>query len=153
MAAAIVDPEPVSKAILAGVAMAASIVSGLFGDPKAARARNIANTLSFSRFLDPVSINASMTTGGGYADFDRFGGIRGSDLSPFPSIDQPYIDHFHDVTVPGRSQYGRGATSVHVTVQALDARSVIDRHQDIGDAVVRAINHGHTPLQETLRSL
>jgi hypothetical protein len=34
-AAAALDPEPISKAILAGVALSASVVKGLFGDPKA----------------------------------------------------------------------------------------------------------------------
>lgn len=136
--------------------MALGLVTTLLGDPKANREAEIGRHLKYSQYMAPVAINASMTTGGGYADSDRFGGIRGSDLSPFPQVQQGFFDYRHNTTVPGRtvSDFGGGpAPQVVVQVQAIDAKSIIDRHQDIGDAVVRAMSSGHTGLQEAVRNI
>jgi hypothetical protein len=105
-----------------------------------------------------------MTSQGGYADYDRFGGVRGSSLSPFPTIQQTYQDYEHDVTVPGRttSQFGNGAPIVNLTysptIQAwdgVDVKRTLDKHaSELGASISRGLQGGHMPdLQETLRNL
>jgi hypothetical protein len=138
--------------ILAGVGLALGLVSSFIGDPKANREAEIGRHLKYNQYLAPEAINASMTTSGTYSDFDRFGGVRGSGFSPFPNVEQGFFDYRHDTTVPGRTTDYFGRTPVVVNVQAMDAKSIVDRHQEIGDAVVRAID-GHTGLQERIRNL
>lgn len=145
-------PPPAGPIVMAaGAAM--KLASVFMGDPKQRRSEGIAKQLNTSQFLEPAAINAIMTAGGGFADYDRFGGVRGSNLSPFPSVQQGYFDYRNDVTIPGRtvSQFGGGsAPPVNITVNALDARSVLDRHQDIASAVLMALDKGHTGLSERL---
>ena len=50
--AAAFDPEPISHAVLAGVALAAKVVSSLFGDPKADRQASIQHELTNNAFFD-----------------------------------------------------------------------------------------------------
>lgn len=155
-AAALVDPEPISKAILAGVAVGSGIVASIMGDPHQKRENYIARTLETNQYRDPVSINASMTTGGGYADYDRFGGIRGSSLSPYPTVEQGYYDSRKNVSVPGRtlSQFGGGAPPITINVQTIDSRSFNENAHLVAGAVNHALVNGHaTDLQETLRSM
>lgn len=160
-AAAMVDPEPVSKAILMGVALGASVLSAVLGDPHAIREAQIARTLQTSQYRAPVSINASMTTGGGYSDYDRFGGVRGSNLSPYPSVEQGYFDARRGVSVPGRTDsYFGGANPggapppVIVQVQTLDSRSFNDNSHLVAEALQHALITGKaTGLQETLRTM
>ncbi len=154
-AAAIVDQEPISKLIFAAVAAGSTITSMFLGDPHQNRMNDIAHTLQTSQYMAPVSINASMTAGGGYADYDRFGGIRGSNLSPFPSVEQGFFDYRRGVTVPGRtdSNFG-GAQAVHVHVSTMDSKSFQDNSHLVAGAVRHAIMTGRaTDLQETIRSM
>lgn len=141
--------------ILAGIGIALGVFSSMLGDPKQLRAAQIQKTLQNNQYIDPVAIHASMTTGGGYADYDRFGGIRGSDLSPFPFIQPGYFDAQHNI-IPGRTlnQFGGGPAQVVVHVQTLDSKSFNDNSHLVADAVQHALQTGRgTGLQETLRSM
>ncbi len=142
--------------ILAGVGLALGMMASLLGDPKQMRAAQIASTLQTSQFMAPVSINASMSNTGGYADMDRFGNTRDSTYSPFPNVSQGFFDYRNNVTVPGRtnSQFGgQNPAPVTVVINAIDANSILDRHQDIADAVARSLQRGSSPtLAETLSS-
>lgn len=146
--------------IVAGVGLALGLVSSLLGDPKQRRSHQIEQELKYNQFLAPVAINASMTTGGTYADFDRFGGTRGSSLSPFPTVEQGFFDYRHNITVPGRvdSSFGGSggppAPQVVVNVNAIDSKSFNDNSHLVADAVQHALMTGRaTGLQETLRRL
>ncbi len=139
------------------------IASALMGDPKQERANAIQRTLQTSQFVAPVAINASMSTGGTYADYDRFSGVRTSTLSPYPSVQEGYLQHIGNTNtwmpVPGRTvnQFGNsaaGSSAAHITIQALDSKSIMDRHADIADAVNRSLQVGSsTGLRETLRTM
>ena len=145
-----------------GMAAGAALgfVSSLFGDPKQRREHQISQELKYNQFFAPEQINATMTTHGTYADFDRFGGTRGSSLSPFPNVQEPYADWKHNTMVPGRtlSQFGGPGgpptPQVNVTVHAIDSKSFTDHSADIAGAVHHALSSGRAPdLQQTLRSL
>jgi hypothetical protein len=107
--------------------------------------------------MAPVAINAAMTTGGTYADFDRFGAARGSGLAPFPTVQQGFFDYRNNTTVPGRTTSafgGPGAQSITVNVQTLDSRSFNDNSHLVAGALQHALDTGRaTGLQDTLRRL
>lgn len=160
LGAASLIPGPQQPFIMAA-AMATTVIASLLGDPKQRRSNEIASELKYNQYMAPVAINASMTTGGTYADFDRFGAPRGSGLSPFPSISQGFFDYANNTTVPGRtnSQFG-GPAHVQITnhIYAMDGQDVyrvLTNHSAaLGDAVNHALQTGRsTGLQETLRSL
>jgi hypothetical protein len=107
---AALDPEPISKSILAGVALAAGVVSSLIGDPRANRAASINHELFNNQYVAPQAINRTMDTSGNYSSIDFRGNVRGSDLSSIPIIQQAYEDPRHGVVVPGQvlSPFGGG---------------------------------------------
>jgi hypothetical protein len=143
-----VIPGPAGAAVMAAGA-AISVISSLMGDPVAMKRQQIADTLRTSQFMSPVSINASMSMGGTYADMDRYGNVRNSAYSPYPSVEQGFFDYQHGVTVPGRttSQFG----GLAITVHAMDSQSFIDHSGDISDAVNHALLTGRgAPLAETI---
>jgi hypothetical protein len=146
-AAALVDSEPISKAILTGVAAVSGAVGLIFGDPKAIRQHQIDQALKYNQFMAPVSINATMSTGGTYSDLDRFGNVRTSALSPFPQVQQGYFDYRNNTVVPGRtlSQFGGPTGGMTVNINAMDSKSIVDNHAAIADAVAVAMQRGSSP--------
>jgi hypothetical protein len=143
------------------IGMAAGMVLGmipmLMGDPVAQKRQQIADTLQHNQFMAPVSVNASMSTAGGYSDMDRFGNVRDSTFSPFPNVSQGFFDYRNGVTVPGRtnSQFGgqNPGPQVVMNIQNMDAKNFIDHSQNIADAVNHALQTGRAaPLAETLSS-
>jgi len=133
-AAAMLDPEPISKAILMGVSMLTEFTAAIFGDPKVNRANAIANDLKFSQFLAPVAQNVTMDTSGHYADTNFLGQARSSNLSPYPVTQKPYFDLNNNVIVPGRTlnQFGppvgpqSAPPPAPVTIMAMDSQSFQD---------------------------
>jgi len=156
LGAASLIPGPQQPFIMAA-AMATTLISSILGDPKQRRENEIQKELKYNQYMAPVAISASMTTGGTYADFDRFGAPRGSNLSPFPTVEQGFFDYRHNITVPGRTDSafgGPGGTPITVSVQTLDSRSFNENSHLVADAVQHAIQTGRgTGLQETLRHL
>lgn len=163
-AAGVVGLASLAFPALAPVAMALGVVSSLFSQSRQQRETQIGNQLSAAQFMSPVAINASMSTGGTFADFDRFGDIRSSNLSPFPQIQNGYFVAQRGPTAPGQqtwvpvpgrtlNQFGgpSGGGTMNVTINALDSKSIVDNHASIGDAVARSLLLGSSPhLSETL---
>jgi hypothetical protein len=146
-----------SLAIAGPIGMIAGLglgfISSMIGDPKQNRENQISRTLQMGQYIAPVSINAAMSTSGTYMDYDRFGGLRSSDLSPFPTIQSGYLDPWnHNTIIPGRttSSFGAPTGGTTVNISALDAKSILDRHMDIADAVLLALDRG-TPLGERIQ--
>lgn len=147
-AAAAVDPEPISKAILAGVALGATVITAIMGDPRANRANQEANGLKFAHFFDPVARNIDTSTGGTFADYDRSGNIRTSPFSPFAPVQEPFADYRHNTFVPGRTgNIGSNAPPVTINISTLDGASLhqyVQRNSDIfANGLVKAIGDGH----------
>jgi hypothetical protein len=134
--AAAFDPEPISKAVLAMIAVTSQIVTGIMGDPKQNRSDQINRVLKYGQFVSPVALNASVDQTGNFSDYDRFGGFRSSPFSGIPQVEQPYFDYRNNTTVPGRetSQYG---PPINVNVQTMDAKSFMDHSPQIAAAVAR----------------
>ncbi len=88
--AAAVDPEPISKAILAASAVAIGLVSHLFGDPKAEARKKEALLLDkqkASNFIPDNGVNVAIDSSGRELDYDFRGHSRV--LKQAPKI-QPY---------------------------------------------------------------
>ena len=83
--AAALDPEPISKMVLAGVGMVTGLVTQMLGDPKQLRAEAINKTIGNAKYEAPTAINESMGVNGGYSDMNAFGQVRSSNLSPNPT--------------------------------------------------------------------
>lgn len=109
-AAAAIDPEPVSKAVLAIAAVAAGLASQYLPDPKKAREKEIDRFGEESRYQDP-----------------------GNSL-----FETDFAGRAFDTNIRGETR-----PTVNLTVQALDARSILDRAEDISDAVMFGIDNGH----------
>ena len=147
-------PPPAGPVVMAAGA-ALTVASMIMGDPVKQYQQKVADTLKYNQFMAPVAVNASMSTGGGYSDMDRYGDVRDSGLSPFPNVSQGYFDYKNNTVVPGRtnSQFGgQNATpQMVVNISAMDTKSIVDRHADIGDALAVALQRGSSPaLAETL---
>lgn len=116
--AAALDPEPISKAILAAAALATGLAGSLIGDPKKRRDKGITELLERSVFDGAVSQSF---------DVDTFG--RAIDSN------------------------SRGETRIirqEITINALDARSIMDRHEDISAAAAAGLEKPG-PLRESVR--
>lgn len=76
--AALLDPEPISKAILAGVSIASGLLVSVFPalDPKAQRAKDLQNQAQSRAFNAPVGANYSGDTYGGTSSYDFQGNLR-----------------------------------------------------------------------------
>jgi hypothetical protein len=153
LGAAALIPGPQQPFVMAA-AIGTGLVASLIGDPKQARGAEITRALKYSQFVDPVAIHASMGTSGGYSDYDRFGNVRGSDLSPYGPVQQPYFDYRHETTVPGTGGYGPGGVNVTYNVQAMDSVDVkrfFDRHGDVVAATVAKDFSGQGIVKEAMR--
>jgi hypothetical protein len=100
--------------ILAGVGLALGMIHSLFGDPREKRERELERRLSQARFREPEPLERMTTVFGGDVDYDLRGRVR--------------VLQRQNVTV---------------NINALDAKSVMDRSIDIADAVRRALQDGH----------
>ncbi|MGE5567741.1 MAG: hypothetical protein ACM3S5_01775, partial [Rhodospirillales bacterium] len=119
--AAALDPEPISKAVLMGVSFVSGIIGGLFGDPKKERDEEIANTLRRNKKDWPTDIERTTDLYGNEADYDYRGRTRVTN------------------------------THIYLRVEAMDAKSVLDRSPEIGQAVVKEIGLGNGQLIQTVQ--
>lgn len=101
-AAAMLDPEPISKAILGGLAAVSGAVGLIFGDNKQKRTNEISEVLSKNAYLAPTALNVTQGMDGTFQDFGARGNLRGSNLSAVPTVAEPYITS-RDVN--GQRQY------------------------------------------------
>jgi hypothetical protein len=139
---------------LMAAGVGAQIISSLFGDPKANRQREINERLAGDQFYSPVSIDATMSTGGSAVSTDRFGQLQVLDSSPYPQVQQPYADFRNGLTIPGRTVSPIGGPSginpgpaMNVTINAMDSQSFTQFAQNnksaFADAVGAAVMSGH----------
>ncbi len=87
---ALIDPEPVSKAVLATVAATASLMSSILPDPKTIRAAQIQNQTQFDQYLAPPTLDRNLSSGGDEQYTDKYGHIQ---TTNFNSISEalPYL--------------------------------------------------------------
>lgn len=139
--AALFDPEPISKAILGVGALAASFFGSVFGQNPAKRDAAITKELNNAHYNDNTPLSLSFDQSGNYTDLDSRGQVRTSGFSNFPvSVRQPARYQFdgQNVDVPGQ----QNTPFVQVNIQALDTKSILDRHADIAEAVRFAVSNG-----------
>lgn len=90
-AAAMLDPEPISKAILGTVASVAGIVGVMFGTGPEKRSKEISEYLSKNQYLAPTALNVMQGMDGTYQDFGARGNLRTSSFSAVPMVAEAYI--------------------------------------------------------------
>jgi hypothetical protein len=129
--------------ILAGVGLAAGIVSALMGDPRANRQAHINSELFNNQYIAPMAYTRTMDISGNYASVDFRGNVRGSDLSSIPILQEPYPDPRHGVIVPGTvlSPFGGGGPSTTVPVGNIGAHTTDTGAAGAGGS---AQSQGHT---------
>lgn len=163
---------PAAPFIEAGAA-ALSLVSGFLTDPKVARGQQMAKTMFTQQYLAPPTENLSIGSNGGFADTNMYGGVRTSNLSPYPTAQGSYLDIPRRVVVPGitTSQFGgptgtpgaivtptpprynatqSSGLNVAVHVSTIDSKSFNDHGNAIADALHKSIlSNGHADLMNT----
>jgi hypothetical protein len=173
-AAAIIDPEPISKAILAGVAMGTSLVGSMINNP-ARRAQDISNMLQARQYLAPQALNVTASSAGTFADIGVKGQLRTSNFSPYPLVTQGFVwkqthgllggpPTYYDVPGGQTSQFGSivnpGARTPtpqppvtvnnNYAVHTLDANSFHDylqkNNRSVGLATAKSLQDGHSLL-------
>lgn len=122
-AAAVLDPEPVSKAALMVASLASGIAASLFGNPKQKRARAIDDYVSANTYTAPDTITQEGDLYGNLIDYDRRGTMR---------------------------TYKQ---EININVNALDSRSIVDNYEAIGEAVRVAVNKNHPVVTEIANAL
>jgi hypothetical protein len=160
-AAAALDPEPISKAILGGVALAATVAKSLFGDPKQNRAKEESDFQLHHQYLAPPSIQRDMDTNGNSLGYDYAGHARSLNSSAFGfGVDPTRFDANYNVLAgkvvdPGTIDYTPPKLSdrtgpanvpsptIIVQLHALDAKSMMDHAADLTTVVASAIAQGH----------
>jgi hypothetical protein len=165
--ASLFGPAGLPVAAVLGIAAgAASLISGVLGDSKQTFATKQDKILQQGQYLAPISTNTTVDTHGFLADYNSEGKLR---TSPFDqtNINNNYLDRVHgtntwlpiqgnsgpnltafgDNPLPpyspasGMSQ-GGGTTTVNLTVNALDSKSILDRSPDIGMAIMKELGAG-----------
>ena len=158
--AAALDPEPISKGVLAAAAVITGIVASVLGDPKVQRQQQINKELTQGAYIAPIAINQTRDSTGNYVDYDKFGKLRTSNFSAIPQISEPYL-HYRDgqyLNVPGgvTSQFGGGGQAQTVNynvtnnVSAVDGASVkkffMDNKESLGNATAAHLGAGDSAL-------
>jgi hypothetical protein len=161
-AAAMLDPDPLSKSILGGAAAIMGIVGALFGTGPQQRSNQIFNELASNQYLAPTALNVTQGMNGTYEDFDARGNLRTSTMSAVPTVAEPYITSrvlngqrtYYNAPGEVTSPYSGGATgtgqtpvsNVTVHVNAIDTQSGVDfllnNRNAIGLAVTQHLQSG-----------
>jgi hypothetical protein len=140
-AAAMLDPEPISKTILASAAAITGLVGAVFGTGPQQRSKDIFNALSSNQYLSPTALNVIQGMNGTYEDFDARGNLRTSTMSAVPTVAEPYITSrvvdgqrtYYDVNGNVTSPYSGGAKGTGqapiagaptIIIQAFDSESL-----------------------------
>ncbi len=74
--AALLDPEPISKAILGVAAFATGLATTVFGDPKAKRAKEIGSWLESHQYQGPDPVSIVQDVKGRDLSYDQRGNLR-----------------------------------------------------------------------------
>ena len=159
--AAALDPEPISKGILAGVALVSGIVGSLLGDPRAARAKQLTEEQIAQTYVAPNPLNVTQNAFGMMTTTDYRGQVESLSTRPSVSSVQALLgfDPYNTSHVLSSSQWqltpggmvapvsqtGPSGNTTHVSlsVNALDSKSITDRSEDIASALSVALNGTH----------
>lgn len=129
------------------VGMALSIIGGLFGSSREQRSANLTKELNLAHYTAPMSITATSDTHGLFTDYNYKGQVRNSNLLPYSSVDEPFVDRWNGgfINVPGmtKGQYGAPVT---VNVQAWDTDSFKKYGPDIAKGLHQAMVGGQADL-------
>lgn len=180
--AAALDPEPISKTILAGIALGSKLIASILPDTRVERAKLISDTLGQNTYLAPVAINASMDLNGMATDFDSHGNLRSSNYTTFAQAPtEPY--HYQSpinqqwYNIPGYNPgpfqprqptgpYPRnppatpgvpvggsaGPSVIHQHFNLIDGQGILDRKDMFAEATRQAMINGHQ-INETMSRL
>jgi hypothetical protein len=123
--AAALDPEPISKSILAAVATVTSIAKAIMGDPRQNRANQITKELQQNAFLPLASEDRQQDLAGYYSGFDKYGRLVTTSGMDMPSVSDPYIKKINGNYIPFPSvvlsPYQQGNT---VNINTIDGSSM-----------------------------
>jgi hypothetical protein len=159
--------------IVAGAGMGLSMLSSLLTAGPQQRETDIQNKLKTSQFFAPTPLNVSMGANGGYSDYSMNGDVRGSNLGPYPQVQEPYADYQHNTMVPGgvTSQFGPpmvqqpypstpsnpmspgAGGNVTFNVSAIDSKGVNDFLSQHGVAISQTIANDFSGNQVVLNSM
>jgi hypothetical protein len=123
------------------------------------RKKQIEKVQEDTKFKEPVTIDREITAEGQLASYDKFGRTRDSGLEAFPINIQPnerrrsITDSFWNgetnyVDLPGRvlnypvTPTGNNTLTFNLNIDALDARSIMDRSTDITRAIYKELKQG-----------
>lgn len=128
--------------ILAGVGLGLSLIQSFLPDPRKQREAQINKYLEFAKYNAPVAQTVTSDVSGYYSDRDLFGNVRGSKLSPFPTIQQPYVDRYNGgfFNVPGMITNPGG--DLHVHIHATDLTGARAAAPVIGRALAESMRAG-----------
>jgi hypothetical protein len=159
---------------IAAAGMGLSMLSSLLTAGPQQQEQDIQNKLKTSQFFAPEQMNVSMGANGGYSDYSFNGDVRGSNLGPYPQVQEPYADYKHNVMVPGgvTSQFGPpmvqqpypsttpsgpmspgAGGNVTFNVSAIDSKGVNDFLNQHGVAISQTIANDFSGNQTVLNSM
>ena len=156
--AALLDPEPVSKAILAGVAVVTGAVAAIMGDPKANFAKQQQLDLQANQYFAPQQLSVNSDTGGNLTSYGFKGNVRSStyDANSFTVSAAHYdnVDNYSGpkYTIPGSAtpNYGPGTTVINASF--VDPAGLAEHANNLASAVDIAMKGGH-PINDTIGQL
>ena len=106
-AAAAIDPEPVSKTVLALGAIGAAVIASILPDPRKVREAAIDRLAQDSAFKDPGSFDFNTDFSGRLYDTNIRGDVRPINLTVYAMESRNIIDHAEDI-----------ADALHVAIRA-----------------------------------
>ncbi|GAC1700166.1 MAG: hypothetical protein NVS9B4_01040 [Candidatus Acidiferrum sp.] len=156
---------PAAPFVAAGAAVL-SIVNAALGDPRLKTREKVEKELNQGVFQPNVSITRrqdSLTNT--YTDFDKFGKLQGSNLSPIPQVKEPYITRrngqYFDVGGQTVSPYGgapppqQQAPAPVINITAWDSQSVHQYFQanpEIANSIVHTgLTQASGPAQQSVK--
>lgn len=149
--AAMLDPEPVSKALLMGVSMFTGLFGGLFGGGPKKFQKDQDNAIASN--TETTDEMGNVYQGRGFYDGSYHTGTKIRSAPQFTNrtldinggdMDYSYMGKLRSMT--------QGATQINLTVHALDAQSIVDRSADIATAVHKELRLGN-PLSQQIQQV
>lgn len=157
--AAAFDPEPISKAILAGVALGSGVITAIMGDPgdpRANFAKQQTQDLQQNHWFGPNQLNVSSDSNGNLVSQGFKGNVGSTNYSAFALTNTPGSFQNNNGTwdaVPGQvTQQYSAKPSLTLNADFVDPAGLQARASDIADAVQTAMLRGH-PITDTVNQI
>ncbi len=168
--AAALDPEPISKGILAGVALVSGIVGSLLGDPRAARQKQLTEEQIANTYTAPNPLNVTTNASGMTTTTDYRGHVESLDARPSVSSVNALLgfDPYNTSHVLSSSQWqltpsgmvppsskstpGSGTViNYSPQISTMDQKSFMDHGPQFADALVPVLQGTHRISAEIQR--